>query len=140
MDKIRFGKYGVVFYCSIGVPRKCTGIAYGPIVFILPEHIDDRGLLEHELVHTRQFWNPLKWFKGKLWWEVEAFKEQAKWYSDDRSYAFAQLISTAYALDISVEKAEKLLGETGASDLCRMAHGGCRGQANPGRRAWIRSD
>jgi len=71
--------------------------------------MNDRGLLEHELVHTRQFWNPLKWFKGKLWWEVEAFKEQAKWYSEDRSHAFASLISTSYGLDISVEKTEKLL-------------------------------
>ena len=107
--KIQFGRYGVVIYSSFGVPGKYSGIAYGPIVFILPEYIDDRGLLEHELVHTRQFWNPLKWFKGKLWWEVEAFKEQAKWYSDDRSRAFASLISTSYALDISVEKAQKLL-------------------------------
>ena len=107
--KVRFGKYGIVFYFSFGVPRNHSGIAYGPIVFILPEHRNDRGLLEHELVHTRQFWNPLKWFKGKLWWEVEAFKEQAKWYSEDRSHAFARLISTGYALDISVENAEKLL-------------------------------
>jgi hypothetical protein len=67
------------------------------------------GLLDHELVHTRQFWNPLKWFKGKLWWEVEAFKEQAKSYSDDMVLAFARLITTSYALDISIEKAEKLL-------------------------------
>ena len=108
-DKVRFGKYGIVFYFSFGVPRKHSGIAYGPIVFILPEYRNDRGLLEHELVHTRQFWNPLKWFKGKLWWEVEAFKEQAKWYSEDRSHAFARLISSGYALDISVENAEKLL-------------------------------
>jgi hypothetical protein len=108
-DKIRFGKYGIVFFFSFGVPKKHSGIAYGPIVFILPEYMNDRGLLEHELVHTRQFWNPLKWFKGKLWWEVEAFKEQAKWYSDDRSHAFARLISTDYALDISVDNAEKLL-------------------------------
>ena len=39
----------------------------------------------------------------------EAFKEQAKWYSDDRSHAFARLISTTYALDISIETAEYLL-------------------------------
>jgi len=109
MDRIRFGRYGIVFFCSFGVPRRYSGIAYGPIVFILPEYRGDRGLLEHELVHTRQFWNPLKWFKGRLWWEVEAFKEQAKWYSDDRSHAFARLISTSYALDISIETAEKLL-------------------------------
>ena len=109
MDRIHLGKYGIVFYSSFGVPRKYSGIAYGPIVFILPQYCNDRGLLEHELVHTRQFWNPLKWLKGKLWWEVEAFKEQAKWYSDDRSHAFARLISTSYALDIPVDKAEKLL-------------------------------
>lgn len=109
MGKIRFGKYGIVFYSSFGVPRKNSGFAYGPIVFILPEYIDDRGLLEHELVHTRQFWNPLKWFKGKLWWEVEAFKEQAKWYSDDRSHAYARLIATNYNLDVPVGKVEELL-------------------------------
>jgi hypothetical protein len=52
-DKVRFGKYGIVVYFSFGVPRKYSGIAYGPIVFILPEYMNDRGLLEHELVHTR---------------------------------------------------------------------------------------
>jgi len=109
MDKIQFGRYGIVFFYSFGVPRKHSGIAYGPIVFILPEYINDRGLLEHELVHTRQFWNPLKWFKGKLWWEVEAFKEQATWYSEYMSRVFARLISTSYAVYISVEEAEKLL-------------------------------
>jgi hypothetical protein len=109
MERIRFGRYGIVFYFSFGVPRNNSGIAYGPIVFILPEYMDDRGLLEHELVHTRQFWNPLKWFKGKLWWEVEAFKEQAKWYSDDRSKSYAGLIAAKYGLDISVGKAEELL-------------------------------
>jgi len=41
MDKIQFGKYGIVFFCSFGVPRKYSGIAYGPIVFILPEYRND---------------------------------------------------------------------------------------------------
>jgi hypothetical protein len=27
MDKIQFGKYGIVFFCSFGVPRKHSGIA-----------------------------------------------------------------------------------------------------------------
>jgi len=99
----------MVFFYSFGVPRNNSGIAYGPIVFILPEYMDDRGLLEYELVQPRQFWNPLKWFKGKFWWEVEAFKEQAKWYSGDRSKSCAGLITASYGLDISVGKAEELL-------------------------------
>jgi len=109
VDKVRLGRYGIVFYGSFGVPRRCSGIAYGPIVFIRPEYVRDRGLLEHELVHTRQFWNPMKWFKGRLWWEVEAYKEQVKWYPEDRTREFARLIATGYGLGVSEGKAEELL-------------------------------
>jgi len=106
---IRFGKYGIVFYCSFGVPENHSAIAYGPIVFILPKHASDRGILEHELVHTRQFWNPRKWFRGRLWWEVEAFREQARWYPEDRRAAFASLLSAKYGLGVTVGEAEDLL-------------------------------
>jgi hypothetical protein len=30
-DKIRFGKYGIVFFFSFGVPKKHSGIACGPM-------------------------------------------------------------------------------------------------------------
>jgi hypothetical protein len=109
MKRIRFGKYGVVVYGSLCVPRKSAAMACGPLVFIRPRYADDRGLLEHELVHTRQFWNPRKWFKGRLWWEVEAFREQAKWCPEDRSREFARLLSASYGFGISEEEAEKLL-------------------------------
>lgn len=109
VGKVRLGRYGIVFYRSFGVPRGSAGIAYGPIVFIRPEYEGDRGLLEHELVHTRQFWNPLKWFKGRLWWEVEAYREQGKWYPRDRTREFARLIATSYGLGVSEGKAEELL-------------------------------
>lgn len=109
MGRVRFGKYGIVFYFSFGVPRGSCGVAYGPVVFIRPAYARDRGLLEHELVHTRQFWNPGKWFMGRLGWEVEAYREQGKWYPEDRSREFARLIATSYGLDVSEGKAQELL-------------------------------
>jgi predicted metalloprotease with PDZ domain len=114
VNRVRFGRYGVVLYFSFGVPRASSGIAYGPVVFIRPEYAGDRGLLEHELAHTRQFWNPRKWFKGRLWWEVEAYRAQRKWYPEDRTREFARLIATSYGLDVSEEQAREMLGGAAA--------------------------
>jgi hypothetical protein len=105
--KIKLGKYGIIFYTNTFV--RLGGLAFGPFVFIRPKHLDNRGLLEHELVHTRQFWNPRKWFWSKLQKEVEAYREQLKWYSEDKTRLFAEFISTRYNLDITVEEAERLL-------------------------------
>jgi predicted transcriptional regulator len=65
-------------------------------------------MLEHELVHSRQFWNPRKWFIGKLAREVEAYREQLKWHPD-RADIFATILSTRYGLNITKEEALKLL-------------------------------
>lgn len=107
--KIRFGKYGIIFYTYYCIPAPHAGVTYGPFVFIKPSKLDDRGLLEHELVHTRQFWNPRKWFWGVLKWEVEAYREQLKWYTDDRTEIFAGFIATRYGLDITIDEAIALL-------------------------------
>lgn len=111
---IKIEKSGIVVYSdingrSIGVFSGHGGTTFGPFVFIRAKHIEDRGLLEHELVHTRQFWNPKKWFWGKLRWEVEAYKEQLKWYPDDKTEQFARALATKYGLNISVEAAILLL-------------------------------
>lgn len=108
---ITLKKYGLVIYTNYGV--RMGGITYGPLVLIKPKYKEDRGLLEHELTHTKQFWNPLKWFKGKLAWEVEAYREQLKWYPDDRSWQLAWFIANKYGLDITQEEAHKLLTQEG---------------------------
>lgn len=45
----------------------------------------------------------------RLWAEVECYKLQAKFYKDDRKPLFAKYISEDYDLDITKEKALKLL-------------------------------
>lgn len=44
-----------------------------------------------------------------LWKEVQAYKEQAKWYANDRRLLFASYIACNYGLDITTEDAYKLL-------------------------------
>jgi len=111
--RIKFGRYAIVFYIgwnnwSFGVNAGFKGTTYGPIIFIRPSCIDDRGMLEHELVHSRQFWNPRKWFWSKLEREVEAYREQLKWHPD-RAEIFATIISTRYGINITKEEALALL-------------------------------
>ena len=121
------------------MPERFGGYASGPCVKIRPKYLDDRGLLEHELVHVRQFWRSLGveifisnvytmprllklWGifgdvealvnaskKWKLRLEVEAYREQLKHYATDNTFLFAGFLVTKYGLDISVEEAMKLL-------------------------------
>ncbi len=112
--KVRLGKYGIAFFnaigkYSVGILDGHAGTTWGPFIFIRYGSLADRGLFEHELVHTRQFWNPRKWFWGKLRWEVEAYKEQAKWYPEDRIPLFSKYLATRYGLNITVAEAERLL-------------------------------
>jgi len=118
--KVLFGRYGVVFYTGLLVPDKFGGVTLGPFIFICPKYLCDRGLLEHELMHTRQIWRGLiivpclRYWLSKKWrleYEVEAYREQMKWYHDDRSAKFATSISTKYGLDVTYEAALALLLE-----------------------------
>lgn len=68
------------------------------------------GLFVFTLIGTNMF--PLSYFlikKIKLKAEVEAYKEQLKFYKDDRTNLFAGFISTKYGLNITKEEAIKLL-------------------------------
>lgn len=102
----------IVIYTNWLIPARFSGYTIGPVILIRPEKRGDRGLLEHEKVHVRQFLDPRRWFDGKLIWEVEAYREQMKWYSDDRSRSFARLLSTRYGFNISEEEALSLLKES----------------------------
>ena len=104
---IALKKYGLVIYTNFGV--RLGGVSYGPLVLIRPKYIQDRGLLEHELVHTRQFWNPRKWFMSKLDREVEAYREQLKWYAYDASWGLAEILATKYGFDLTQEQAHQLI-------------------------------
>jgi hypothetical protein len=93
--------------------------ARGPLIFIRPKYKGDLGILEHERVHRKQWLRTLSlhsWLylfvpEYRLACEVEAYKEQAKWYQDDRLPKFAGFISRNYGLKITEEAALKLLAD-----------------------------
>jgi hypothetical protein len=106
-----------VFYTNKLIPQEYGANAIGPFIFIRPKYIDDTGLLEHEKVHVRQFWSTLGLFgiayylskKYRLKYELEAYKEQLKYYAVDKRPLFAQYLSTKYGLDITQQEALELL-------------------------------
>lgn len=115
-------KYPLTFYTTRFLEGNQAGavrVILLPIIFIRPEYKDDRGLYEHELVHVKQAWSWIipqihavgYWLSSRyrLQCEVEAYKEQAKHYAEDRKLLFAKFISEDYELGITISEAlEKL--------------------------------
>jgi hypothetical protein len=74
-------------------------------------------LLEHELVHVAQFWRTFGlngigyWFSKvyRLHCELEAYREQLRWYADDRAPAFARFLVEKYNLGVTYDEALRLL-------------------------------
>lgn len=90
------------------------------LIVIHPNHRDDKPLLAHERTHQQQmrkvgtlafWWRYLTDRQFRLWCEVEAYKEQAKYYETDELPMFAGFVSKKYSLNISEEGALKLLKE-----------------------------
>lgn len=86
-----------------------NGQANGPVVRIRPAYRDDEGLLQHELIHVRQWWRTLGLHsllylcskKYRLKAEVEAYREQIKWMrlrSDRPSSYYKDLYATWLSL------------------------------------------
>lgn len=110
----------MVFYTTRFVKAGFAGCTYGPLIFIRPAYRSDRGLLEHERVHARQWLRTLglhsllyalsKTYRLRA--EVEAYREQARHYPDDRRPMFARAIAEKYGLDISPDDAIKRLRES----------------------------
>lgn len=109
----------MIFYTDRFVPDGSAGCARGPAIFIRPQYKGDVGLLEHEKVHRWQWLRTLGihsflylfFSEYRLAAEVEAYKEQARHYPDDRLPLFAVFISRNYRLAISPDDALRLLME-----------------------------
>ena len=99
-----------------------AGYARAWFIRIRPEYKNDKGLMEHELVHIAQFWHcPL--FHGLLYLscssyrlncEVEAYREQLKYApaiynSGYYRKLYASYIAHDYGLDITEAEAENKL-------------------------------
>ena len=104
-----------VFVTDFGVSANMGATTYGPFIFIRPSRTFPsttkeraEGLLHHELTHSRQFWNPRKWFVGRLAWEVEAYREQLKYVPEDLD-KLADILATRYGFNITKEEATILI-------------------------------
>ena len=107
-----------VIYTS-DLPENKGGVANGFIVRIKPKYKLDNGILQHELVHVKQWYRTFTFHsflylfnkKYRLSSEVEAYKEQLKHYPDDRTNLFAKFIVEDYNLDVEQESIIQLLKE-----------------------------
>jgi hypothetical protein len=107
----------LIFITNKFIVEGFAGCAMGPVILIRPEYKNDIGLLEHEKVHRKQWLRTFSihsflylWSdKYKLSAEVEAYKEQAKHYLDDRRPKFAEYIASRYGLMVTKEEALELL-------------------------------
>lgn len=110
-------RYPLVFYTEFGIPATAAGCARGPIIFIRPKYKDDEGLYQHELVHVKQWvfslgihsllYMVFDWYRMHM--EADAYREQLKYYPDDRTEMFAEFLTQNYKLNITKDLAIKLL-------------------------------
>jgi hypothetical protein len=107
-----------IFYTSRLIPASFDALTIGPLILIQPHCKGDRALLEHELVHVRQwrrsfglFW-PLYLLsrKHRLRYEVEAYRRQLE-FAPGKALCFARVLSTQYWLRVPVQEAYRLLIE-----------------------------
>lgn len=92
------------------------GITLWRFIFIRPKYRDDLGLLHHELTHIRQGWRMLLYPfpKHRLRLEVEAYREQMKWYRTSTVVEiFAHYLVNDYGLNITLDEARRLLLDAG---------------------------
>jgi hypothetical protein len=108
-----------IIYTNKFIPSRFAARSIGPLILVRPKYTGDKGLIEHEKVHVKQYWLTLGLFgipynlfkKFRLICEVAAYKEQLKHYDTDKTQLFAYHLATLYNLDITQEKAVELLSK-----------------------------
>lgn len=116
-----------IFYVWKFTLKGFMGNTRGFVVLIRRDHIDDKPVLEHELIHVRQFYRffplcfihsflYLFWERYRLSCEIEAYKKQLSLYDDagpfvyDRKLiGFAMSLTKNYGLKITQLEAEEML-------------------------------
>lgn len=94
------------------VPRKFSGITIGKYIFIKAGHEQNPALLQHEIIHVKQFQNDpfLFWLKylfsskHRFRYEAEAFAASVRNGMDLQTAAY--LLASNYSLDIELYRAE----------------------------------
>lgn len=97
----------VLVFFTDNVRKGFGGTTYGPIITIRKKYKNDIGLIEHELVHSKQWYRTLAthgiWYwlsdRYRLKCEVEAYRTQALHYDYDASDWMADAIVNKYNID-----------------------------------------
>ena len=100
-----------IFYTK-NLPENIGGCTNAFIIRIKPKYKNDLGIHKHEIYHVKQWYRTcglhsfLYLFskKYKLKSEIEAYKEQLKYYPDDRTELFAKFICENYGLNVKKEE------------------------------------
>ena len=121
IEKIRscFNIRVIVLYTDLFLGKWRQGRSLGPIVIIHPESKKDRTLLDHELVHSKQWWcslglqSILYTFskKHRLKYEIEAYKTKYDRISNKRWAIcnITDLLHRHYKLDMTKDQILKEL-------------------------------
>jgi hypothetical protein len=104
-----------VFYVD-SLPNGFAGMSNGIFIRIDKDYKEDIGLLEHELVHCRQFFllpviHSILYKSSnsyRYWAELQAYRKQLEFSNNKESSVehFAKFLSEKYGLDVSIEKAK----------------------------------
>jgi len=106
-----------VFYTDRFIPERFGGNVYGCLILIRPRWKGNKGLLEHEKTHVRQWWRScgigywLLYHLSKTWrlkYEVEGYQVQLI-YSPQNLELFGEYLATKYGLDLTQEEAVELI-------------------------------
>lgn len=105
-----------VIYTNRFIPKRFQAATYGPLILIRPQHKGDKGLLEHEKTHVKQ-WRRRKLTHAALYrmsrsyrldCEVEAYKRQLQFQPGSCLFC-ATALSQKYDLRITVTEAVRLI-------------------------------
>ena len=107
----------LTFYTDRFIPARFSAVTYGPVILIRPQCKEDRGLLEHELTHRRQWLRTLTVHSllyalspsYRLRAEAEAYAKQLEYTPSKPIDAFAFFICTKYNLDVTEPEAKKAI-------------------------------
>ena len=124
MVKFVYGIFpAIISYPDSGIKEGSAGTTSGIFIKIRPNYKDDKGLLEHELVHVKQWYRTFTLHsilykyssKYRLNSEIEAYKVQLKVNKDEgkQDYAdfYSKRITEMYDLDITTFEVKKMLVE-----------------------------
>lgn len=107
----------MVIFTDLFVPKEFDGYTYLCFALIRPQYKNDKGLIEHEKTHVKQFWKA-PFIHGLLYRfsdvyrlksEVEAYRAQIKVEANPNVYRYATMLSKNYGLKLTVNDAKELL-------------------------------